>query len=81
MTSDTCDFVLVESDGTEHIIVDDTYGTWKDFGDIDSNSELTTFILEWKKVIDTLGIGCYTVRLDKDIAGVTISDNPVFGFL
>ena len=77
MSSDTCDFVLVESDGTENIITDDTYGTFKDFGAIDNNSELKTFILEWKKVIDSLGIGCYTIRLDKSIAGVSISETSL----
>ena len=76
-SSDTIDFVLIESDGTEYIISDDTYGTFKDFGDITDNGNLSTFILSWKKVLTLLGAGSYTIRKDKNIAGVTISETSL----
>ena len=76
---DTCDFILVEEDGTTHTITDDTYGFFKDFGDIDNNSELKTFVVLWNSVINSLGVGCYTIKLSKNIAGV-VSETESLGF-
>lgn len=77
MASDTCDFKLVQGNGTEITIIDDTYGTFKDFGAIDTNSELKTFIVSWKKVIDTLGVDTYKVKKDTTVAGVSIVETSL----
>jgi len=72
ISTETCIFTLIElSTLNEFIISDGTYGVFTDFGGFPTQSELTGFKVEWKKVLTLLGEGAYQIRKDIDIAGNT----------
>lgn len=73
--ADTCDFILhdVES-GSSYALNSDTYGDFKDFGDIAEQPNLKTYILRWRKVLTVLGAGIYQIEKEMTVAGLTFSE-------
>lgn len=70
-SSDTCDFVLVDSATlTEYSLNDSIYGDFVDFDGYDNQQDLKTYKVEWKKVLTLLGEGVYYIRKDTIIAGI-----------
>lgn len=71
--SETCKFFLIDlSDNSEYELNDATYGTFKNFGSISENPQLSTFILKWKKVLTDLGPGAYKVVKRINIVGIDV---------
>ena len=69
---ETCDFVLVNvNTAVEYALASSALGTFKDFGTIPGNSELKTFVLEWKKVLLAHGAGTYTIVKRVNVSGIT----------
>lgn len=72
LTSDSCDFVLIDNEtGDEYALNDSTYGEFKPFGSYPDQIKMTTYRVDWRKVLQTLGEGVYSMRLDQTIAGIT----------
>lgn len=75
LQNETCNFVLIDkSDNSEYPLNSSTYGTFKDFSSIIEQPNLSTFILEWNKVLNVLGEGVYQVRKDISITGISYSN-------
>ncbi|MCD5382442.1 MAG: hypothetical protein LR017_04010, partial [Candidatus Pacebacteria bacterium] len=73
ITSETVEFVLIDmSDGTEYILNSNDYGTFKGFGTIPDAPQLSTFILDWKKVLVDLGEGAYKVIKRINVVGIAV---------
>jgi len=73
--SDTCDFTLIRlSDGNEYSLDDSTYGEFVDFGGYATNTDLTTYIVRWKKVLTVLGEGIYQIKKEISIAGIPFEE-------
>lgn len=73
ITSETVEFVLLDlSDGTEYILNSNDYGTFKGFGTIPDAPQLSTFILDWKKVLVDLGEGSYKVIKRINVVGIAV---------
>jgi len=73
--TDSCTFVLIDNSGVEHLISNSDYGVFADFGQLFKNLNLTYFVAEWRKIILSLGVGCYKVRKDVVIGGVSFSED------
>lgn len=48
---------------------DNDFGTFYDFGDFTNNAFYTAYVIEWKLVLSTHGVGCYHVRATGTILG------------
>lgn len=73
--NENCDFVLIKkSDNSEYQLMDDTFGLFKDFGDITENEKLSTFVVDWSKVLNALGEGAYQLKKNITITGLTFED-------
>lgn len=73
-SGDDCEFILHElKTGDTYALDNDTYGKYKAFSDISEQPDLTTYIVEWRKVLATLGEGLYRVEQNITIAGLTFS--------
>lgn len=70
-SSDTCDFVLINSATLAEYSLDDTYGELVEFGGYNTQPNLKTFKVEWRKVLNVLGAGTYQIRKDISISGIT----------
>ena len=57
---------LIESDGTEHIITDNTYGDYYSTGTLKSG--VWGFKLDWNNVANALGFGTYSFNVNIDNA-------------
>jgi hypothetical protein len=57
---------LIEADGTEHIITDNTYGDYYNTGTLKSG--VWGFKLDWNKVANALGFGTYSFNIVIDNA-------------
>jgi hypothetical protein len=55
-------FFLVEEDGTEHALNDNSYGTIYDFGVFTYEPNLKAYQLRWRDVLADLGAGCYIIK-------------------
>lgn len=79
INSESCQFILVRnSDNSEYVLDNNTYGVISNFGTFQSQPNLKTFKLEWSKVL-SLGEGSYTIRKDINIAGITyVEDKRTF---
>jgi len=74
LSNETCTFLLVDKETEEeHEITDDTYGVYKPFGSYASQPTLTTFTVDWSKVLADLGEGSYQVKQDIQITGIEYS--------
>lgn len=73
-SGDDCDFILHElATGNTYALNNGTYGVFKDFGSITGNGDLTTYIVQWRKVLAVLGTGLYQVERAITVAGLTFS--------
>jgi len=62
-------FKLVDTaTSTEYTLNDNTYGTFQDFGGV--QSELSFMIVEWRKVLSLLGAGNYQIKQEVSTVGV-----------
>lgn len=72
--NDSCDFILHElSTGDTYALNNNIYGDIKNFGDIAGNEDLTTYILQWRKVLTILGAGQYQIEKSITTAGISTS--------
>lgn len=76
VASETADFFLVNVNdpANEIALDDDAYGSFKDFGSILDNPNLKTFVLSWAKVLQTLGVGTYTILKKVTIGQITYEE-------
>ena len=75
LTNEVCEFVLIKkSDNSEIQLNNGTFGVFKDFGSISDNVNLSTFILEWSKILEEYGEGAYQIRKDITITGISYSE-------
>lgn len=73
--SDSCYFVLIElSSNDEYAFNDDTYGQFWDFGDFQTQPNLTVYKVEWRKVLDVLGTGLYQIKKVMTVAGIQFEE-------
>lgn len=73
--SDSCDFVLIEkATGDEYYLNDSTYGVYVGLGGYEAQPDLTTYKVEWRKVLDLLGDGYYQIRKDMTVAGIVVEE-------
>ncbi len=71
ISSETCSFILIDlKNNTEYELKDNTYGEYKNFGSIQSQVNLKTFVLDWRKVLIDLGEGAYKVVKRINIVGI-----------
>lgn len=78
LSNESVDFVLYRyEDDTEHDLNDDTYGTYFGFGYFDENINLKGYLVQWKKVLDSLGEGNYKVIKRQNIAGIDVEFNSI----
>lgn len=70
----TCVFKLVDKNGAETLMDDDTLGEFLDFGGA-AQPDLTYMIVEWRKVLLDIGLGTalspYRIKQELNQAGVT----------
>ncbi len=66
------DLVLIQSDGTQINLTDNTYGIYYGLGTL-SQSTKGGYRVEWEKVADLLGFGSYTFRLSETNYNNTVS--------
>ena len=65
-------FVLVDLiSSSEYDLNDSTYGDFVDFGS--DQTDLSYYIVDWRKVLTVLGAGKYQIKKELDIAGITIN--------
>ena len=75
LPNETCKFILVDlQTEDEYEITDNTYGTFKNFGTIDEQPNLTTFIVKWSKVLSELGEGAYQIKKEITITGLSFDE-------
>lgn len=71
LPNSTVDFVLVDVDtATNYALNSSTYGTFVDFGGV--QSELSYYIVDWRKVLTLLGTGNYQIKKELTIAGIAV---------
>lgn len=74
-SSDDCNFILHElATGDTYDLNNGTYGVFKDFGSIAGQPNLTTYIVHWRKVLNTLGRGLYQIEKAMTVAGLPFSE-------
>ena len=80
LPNETVVFVLVDkSDNSEYELNNADYGIYKPFGSYTEQTNLTTFIVDWSKVLADLGEGSYQVRKDVTVTGISYSElSPVY---
>lgn len=75
LPSDDCDFILVDTDtASEYALDDNTYGSFWGFGDFASQPDLTVYKLDWRKVLQVLGIGRYKIKKNTVVAGIAFPE-------
>lgn len=70
---ETCEFVLYGPSGFEELLNDQTFGEYKGFGTITDNDDMSTFIVEWRKVLIINGAGTYYIQKNVSIGGLSYS--------
>lgn len=78
--NETSKFFLVNLSNNEEIELNDgILGKYKNFGDIEGNSDLKTFVVSWKKVLmrSGLGEGTYTILKRTKIAGIDYEESDI----
>lgn len=67
----TVDFKLYNvNTAATYALNDATYGTFVDFGGV--QTELTYYIVDWRKVLSLLGEGNYQIKQELTIAGISV---------
>lgn len=75
LPSDECNFVLIEvATGDEYALDDGTYGEFWDFGDFQTQLDLTVYKVLWKKVLQVLGSGLYQIKKEIIISGIIFTE-------
>jgi hypothetical protein len=78
LPNETAKFFLVKLDENEEIELNNNdLGVFKDFGTIQDNPELKTFVLHWKKVLNGYGEGNYTIVKRTRIAGIDFEESDI----
>lgn len=78
LSNETVDFILYDIPGdTEYPITDGTYGQFFGFGFFSENTDFKGVLVEWKKVLATLGEGSYKIIKRVSIAGVDVDINSI----
>lgn len=77
LPNETATFTLVRTnDGTETVLNDDAgFGQFFPFGYFETNTNLTGYKIEWRRVLQELGEGSYVIRKNQMIAGQNIVVN------
>jgi len=76
--NETANFFLVDLGNNEETpLNDNALGIYKNFGSINDNPNLKTFVLKWKKVLQAKGEGVYTVVKRVSIAGVNYEEADI----
>lgn len=55
---------------TEYVLNSATYGEYQAFGGT-AQPDLTYYIVDWRKVLNTLGVGAYQIKQEITIAGIS----------
>lgn len=67
--NDTVDFLLKDMDTMVEVALNDgTYGEFQPFGG--PQSDLSFYIVDWRKVLSVLGIGTYQIKKEIGVAGL-----------
>jgi len=78
LPTETVDFVLYHFEtGDEYDLNDNVFGDFYDFGDFDSNENLSGFLVKWKKVLFEIGEGNFKIIKRINIVGLTIEQNSI----
>lgn len=73
--SSTVDFYLQKNDSDIVHIVDNTYGALVSVGGYSTQLSLSTFMVDWQKILVNFGEGVYTMRVEtKDASGATVNN-------
>lgn len=70
VSTDFCNFILEDSGGNETPLNNNDFGRFGAFG-FSPNSNLTTFMIEWRKVLIAFGEGCYKLKKEVLIGGIS----------
>ena len=71
LPNSTVDFKLLDVDtATLYSLNSSTYGTFVDFGGV--QTELSYYIVDWRKVLSLLGTGNYQIKKELTIAGIAV---------
>lgn len=62
-----------ETTGDTDTITDDTYGKYYDFGDFVTRPEVAGFEIDWLDVVDVMGYGTYTIKVEVFNTGPVLS--------
>lgn len=75
LPNETCTFFLVDlQTNEEHEITNNLYGRFKNFGEIEEQPKLSTFVVFWSKVLAQLGEGAYQVKKHIVITGIAYDE-------
>ncbi len=73
LSNETVDFVLIHMDtATEYALNDGTFGKFFGFQSFKSNTDLSGYLVEWKKVLTVIGQGNFKVVKRTTVAGVPV---------
>lgn len=73
LPNETVDFVLLHKNtGTEYQLNNNNFGVFFGFGYFNTNPKLKGYLVEWKKVLTTIGEGSFSILKRLTIAGITI---------
>lgn len=80
ISNESCKFYLIDkSDNSEIELNSNTYGVYKSFNSYSEQPNLTTFVVDWSKVLADLGEGSYQIKKDISITGISYSEkSPVY---
>jgi len=77
--ADTVIYQIIGSMGTV-ALVDGTHGVLYDFDPLHTNTELSYFMVEWRKILNIWGEDTFTLRKVVTIAGIAINVDTPFSY-
>ncbi|MHC4293927.1 MAG: hypothetical protein ACYSTX_06490, partial [Planctomycetota bacterium] len=72
--NDTVSFELIGASTGTTILLDGTHGVLWDFDPLHTNPDLTYFKVDWRKILGTIGLDVYKIRMKIDVAGIGNQD-------
>lgn len=73
LSNESVDFILLNMESmVETTLSDGTFGQFFDFGSLTNNVNLKGYLIQWKKVLQTIGEGSYKIIKRINIAGVDV---------
>jgi hypothetical protein len=79
LSNETCDYFLFRHENaTEYPLINSDYGVFYDFDSL-ANKNLKGYTVQWKKVLQTLGVGSYKIIKRFSFSGIT-SEETSFTF-